>query len=92
MYLPLEPEPKSRHPKCKYGQRINAVLRDALPTQELDPRLYGTVQRVQMRGVPGLAIWREMHQDNGALSHPLLILAAETNPTVRDVVEIYSTR
>ena len=92
LYLPPEPKPKSRHPKCKYGQRVNAVLRDALLTQGLEPRLYGTVQRVQMRGVPVPAMWSDMHQHSGALSHPRLILAAETNPTVRDVVEIYSTR
>ena len=92
LYLPPEPKPKSRHPKCKYGQRINAVLRDAVPTQELEPQLYSTVQRVQMLGVPIRAMWREMHQDNGALSHPRLILAVEKNPTARDGVEIYATR
>lgn len=34
--LPPEPEPKRRGRKRKYGRRIDAVLRDALPAQELE--------------------------------------------------------
>jgi len=100
--LPPEPEPKRRGPKRKYGQRIDAVLRDALPAQELELWLYGKVQRVRirsviavarfLRGVPVRAVWCEMHQDDGTWSRPRLILATETNLTARDVVEIYATR
>ncbi len=100
--LPPEPEPMRRGPKRKYGQRIDAVLRDALPAQELELWLYGKVQRVRirsviavarfLRGVPVRAVWCEMHQDDGTWSRPRLILATETNLTARDVVEIYATR
>jgi len=100
--LPPEPEPKRRGRKRKYGRRIDAVLRDALPAQELELWLYGKVQRVRMRsviavarflrGVPVRAVWCEMPLDDGVWSRPRLTLATETNLTARDVVEIYATR
>lgn len=100
--LPPEPEPKGRGPKRKYGQRVDAAMRDLLPMQEMELMLYGKGQRVRMRsvtavarflrGVPVRAVWCEMLQDEGAWSRPRLILATETDLTAREVVEIYATR
>jgi hypothetical protein len=100
--LPPEPEPKRRGPKRKYGQRVDATMRDMLPAQEMELWLYGKVQRVRirsviavarfLRGVPVRAVWCEMHQDDGTWSRPRLILATETDLTAQDVVEIYATR
>ena len=100
--LPPEPEPKRRGPKRKYGQRIDAEMRDALPAQERALWLYGKVQRVRirsviavarfLRGVPVRAVWCEMQQPDGTWSRPRLILATETDLTAQDVVEIYATR
>jgi hypothetical protein len=100
--LPPEPEPKRRGPKRKYGQRVDAVMRDILPAQEIELWLYGKVQRVRLRsviavarflrGVPVLAVWCEMQQDDATWSRPRLILATETDLTAQQVVEIYATR
>ena len=100
--LPPEPEPKRRGPKRKYGQRVDATMRDLLPAQEMELMLYGKRQRVRirsviavarfLRGVPVRAVWCEMHQDDGTWSRPRLILATETDLTARNVVEIYATR
>jgi len=100
--LPPEPEPKRRGRKRKYGQRVDAALREMLPTQEMDLWLYGKLQRVRIRsviavarflkGLPVRAVWCEMPQDDGTWSRPRLILATETALTAREVVEIYATR
>lgn len=102
LYLPPEPEPKRRGPKRKYGQRVDAAMLDALPTQEMALWLYGKEQRVRirsviavarfLRGLPVRAVWCEMHQDDGTWSRPRLILATETDLTAREVVEIYAQR
>ena len=100
--LPPEPEPKRRGPKRKYGQRVDAALRDRLPTQEMELWLYGKLQRVRIRsviamarflkGLPVRAVWCEVHLDDGTWSRPRLILATETELTGQEVVEIYATR
>ena len=100
--LPPEPEPKRRGPKRKYGQRVDAAMRDGLPTQEMELWLYGKVQRVRicsviamarfLKGLPVRAVWCEMHQDDGTWSRPRLIIATETVLTAREVVEIYAQR
>lgn len=100
--LPPEPEPKRRGPKRKYGQRIDAEMRDALLAQERALWLYGKERRVRirsliavarfLRGVPVRAVWCEMQQPDGTWSRPRLILATETDLTAQDVVEIYATR
>ncbi|MDP2322642.1 MAG: transposase [Gammaproteobacteria bacterium] len=100
--LPPEPEPKRRGPKRKYGQRVDAALREMLPTQEMELWLYGKLQRVRIRsviavarflkGLPVRAVWCEMQQDDGMWSRPRLILATETALTAREVVEIYAQR
>ena len=100
--LPPEPEPKRRGPKRKYGQRIDAEMRDALLAQERALWLYGKERRVRirsliavarfLRGVPVRAVWCEMQQPDGTCSRPRLILATETDLTAQDVVEIYATR
>lgn len=100
--LPPEPEPKRRGPKRKYGQRVDAALRDGLPTQELELWLYGKTQRVRIRsliavarflkGLPVRAVWCEIQQDDGTWSRARLILATETHLAAREVVEIYAQR
>jgi len=102
LFLPPEPEPKRRGRKRKYGQRIDAAMLDALPTQEMELWLYGKVQRVRirsvvavarfLRGLPVRAVWCEMRQDDGAWSRPRLILATETGLSAEEVVEIYAER
>lgn len=100
--LPPKPEPKRRGPRRKYGLRVDAAMRDGLPTQEMALWLYGKEQRVRirsviavarfLRGLPIRAVWCEMHQDDGTWSRPRLILATETDLTARDVVEVYAQR
>ena len=78
--LPPEPEPKRRGPKRKYGQRIDAEMRDALLAQERALWLYGKERRVRirsliavarfLRGVPVRAVWCEMQQPDGTWSRP----------------------
>ena len=100
--LPPEPEPKRRGRKRKYGQRVDAAMREMLPMQEMELMLYGKVQRVRIRsviavarflkGLPVRAVWCEMRQDDGTWSRPRLILATETDLTAQEVVEIYAQR
>jgi len=100
--LPPEPEPTRRGPKRKYGQRVDAAVRDRMPTQEMDLWLYGKMQHVRIRsviavarflkGLPVRAVWCEMQQDDGTWSRPRLILATEADLTAREVVEIYAQR
>lgn len=102
LYLPAEPQPKRWGLKRKYGQRVDAAMRDLLPTQEMALWLFGKMQRVRIRsviavarflkGLPVRAVWCEMHQNDGTWSRPRLILTTETDLTAREVVEIYAQR
>lgn len=102
LYLLPEPEPKRRGPKRKYGQRIDAVMLDTLPAQEMELMLYGKMQQVRLRsviavarflkGVPVRAVWCEMRMDDNTWSRPRLILATETDLSAQSVVEIYAER
>ena len=102
LFLLPEPEPRRRGRKRKYGRRIDAALFDALPMTEMELTLYGKSQRVGLRsviaiarflkGLPVLAVWCEMRQDDGTWSRPRLILATETGLSAQDVVKIYAER
>lgn len=100
-FLP-EPEPKRRGPTRKYGLRIDAAVRDALPVEEMELTLYGKAQPVRLRssiavarflkGLPVRAVWCEMRLPDNMWSRPRLILATETDLSAKKVVEIYGQR
>ena len=102
LFLPPEPEPKRRGSKRKYGRRIDAEILEALPVQEMELMLYGTVQPIRVRsvravarflkGLPVRAVWCEMFLFDHTWSRPRLILATETNLSAQQVVEIYAER
>ena len=102
LFLPPEPEPKRRGRKRKYGRRIDAEILEALPVQEMELMLYGTVQPIRVRsvravarflkGLPVRAVWCEMFLSDHTWSRPRLILATETNLSAQQVVEIYAER
>nr|MBP8202268.1 UDP-N-acetylglucosamine 2-epimerase [Nitrospira sp.] len=83
LFLPPEPEPKRRGRKRKYGRRIDAAVLEALPVQEMELMLYGTVQRIRVRsvlvvarflkGLPVRAVWCEMCLSDHTWSRPRLI-------------------
>jgi hypothetical protein len=102
LFFPPQPEPKRRGRKRKYGPRIDAPARDALPAQEMALTLYGKTQPVRLRsavavarflkGLPVRAVWCEMRQADNTWSRPRLILATETDLSAQAVVEIYARR
>jgi len=102
LFLPPEPEPKRRGRKRKYGRRIDPAVLEALPVQEMELMLYGTVQRIRVRsvlavarflkGLPVRAVWCEMFLPDRIWSRPRLILATETDLSAPQVVEIYAER
>jgi hypothetical protein len=102
LFLPPEPEPKRRGRKRKYGRRIDPAVLEALPVQERELMLYGTLQRIRVRsvlavarflkGLPVRAVWCEMFLPDHTWSRPRLILATETDLSAPQVVEIYAER
>jgi hypothetical protein len=102
LFLPPEPEPKRRRRERKYGLRIDAVMLETLPVQEMELTLYSKLQRVEMRsviavarflrGLPVRAVWCERFLPDHTWSRPRLIRATETDLSARQVVEIYAER